>query len=293
MTLAGFDIVLGMDWLASNQACILCDKKAIELHTKGNNLNIHGDKLSNSVGIISMLKATKYLRKGCLAYLVSVTTDTRKKIEDVPVVVEFTDVFLNELPGIPPEREVEFKINQVPGMTPIAKVPYRLAPTEMAELKKLLDELLKKVFIRTSSSSWGAPILEPDAFQRSIFVLAIINYKSRKKIFPKLPSELGMLYAKFSKCEFCLSEVQFLGHIINADGIQVDPVKIEAISEWEIPKSPTEIHSFLGLAGYYRRFIQDFFRIAVPLTSLTLKSVNYEWGPKQSKAFETLKQKLT
>ncbi|KAI3811353.1 hypothetical protein L1987_21074 [Smallanthus sonchifolius] len=101
------------------------------------------------------------------------------------------------------------------------------------------------------------------------------------------------LYAKFSKCEFWLSEVQFLGHVINDDGIQVDPIKIEAISKWEIPKSPTEVRNFLGLAGYYQRFIQDFSRIAVPLTSQTRKSVKYEWGPKQSKAFETLNQKLT
>ncbi|KAI3819455.1 hypothetical protein L1987_13291 [Smallanthus sonchifolius] len=77
------------------------------------------------------------------------------------------------------------------------------------------------------------------------------------------------IYANFSKCEFWLSEVQFLGHVINANGIQVDPVKIEAISKWEIPKSPTDIRSFLGLAGYYRRFIQDFSQIVVPLTSLT------------------------
>ncbi|KAI3732905.1 hypothetical protein L1987_64117 [Smallanthus sonchifolius] len=100
------------------------------------------------------------------------------------------------------------------------------------------------------------------------------------------------LYAKFSKCELWLSEVQFLGHVINANGIQVDPFKIEAISKWEIPKSPTEFHSFLGLASYYRRFIQDFSRIAIPITSLTHKSFKYEWGPKQSEAFKALKQKL-
>ena len=82
------------------------------------------------------------------------------------------------------------------------------------------------------------------------------------------------LYAKFSKCDFWLSEVQFLGHVVNANGIQVDPSKIESISKWKIPKSPTEVRSFLGLAGYYRRFIQNFSRIAIPLTSLTRKGVN-------------------
>ncbi|XP_076947746.1 uncharacterized protein LOC143619783 [Bidens hawaiensis] len=101
------------------------------------------------------------------------------------------------------------------------------------------------------------------------------------------------LYAKFSKCEFWLYEVQFLGHIVNEKGIQVDPAKIEAITKWEKPKTPTQVRSFLGLAGYYRRFIQNFSRIAVPLTSLTRKSVKFEWGLKQEKAFEPLKQKLT
>ncbi|KAI3754418.1 hypothetical protein L1987_54201 [Smallanthus sonchifolius] len=106
-----------------------------------------------------MFKATKYLRKGCLAYLVSVTTNTKTKIEDVPVVAKFPDIFPDELAGIPPEREVEFRINLVPGTTPIAKAPFRLAPNEMAELKKQLDELLEKGFIRPRSSPWGAPVL--------------------------------------------------------------------------------------------------------------------------------------
>ncbi|KAI3773700.1 hypothetical protein L1987_48230 [Smallanthus sonchifolius] len=285
MTLAGFDIVLGMDWLASNQAHIPCDKKAIELRSpKDNILTINGNKLSNSAGIISMLKATKYLGKGCLAYLVSVTADTKKKIEDVPVVAKFPKVFPDELSGIPPEREVEFRINLVPGTVPIAKALYRLAPYEMAELKKQLDELLEKGFIRPSSSPWGVPLLFVKKKDE--------DHANHLKILLEL-LETEKLYAKFSKCDFWLSEVQFLGHIINADGIQVDPVKIEAISKWEIPKSPTEVCSFLELAGYYRRFIQDFSRITVPLTSLTHKSVKYEWGLKQSEAFETLKQKLT
>ncbi|KAI3695449.1 hypothetical protein L1987_78446 [Smallanthus sonchifolius] len=133
---------------------------AIELHSpKGDILTINGDSLSNSVEIISMLKATKYLRKGCLAYLVSITADTKKKIEDVPAVAEFLDVFPDELPGIPPEREVEFRINLVPSTTPIAKAPYKLAPNEMAELKKQLDDLLEKEFIRPNSSPRGALVL--------------------------------------------------------------------------------------------------------------------------------------
>ena len=79
------------------------------------------------------------------------------------------------------------------------------------------------------------------------------------------------LYAKFSKCEFWLREVQFLGHLVNQKGISVDPAKVEAVMSWEVPRSPSEIQSFLGLASYYRRFIQNLSKIAVPLTRLTKK----------------------
>ncbi|KAI3775824.1 hypothetical protein L1987_45578 [Smallanthus sonchifolius] len=101
------------------------------------------------------------------------------------------------------------------------------------------------------------------------------------------------LYAKFSKCAFWLREVQFLGHVINAEGILVDPSKIETVMKWNPPKTPIEICSFLGLAGYYRRFIQDFSKIATPLTKLTKKETKFVWGAEQESAFQKLKEKLT
>ena len=85
------------------------------------------------------------------------------------------------------------------------------------------------------------------------------------------------LYAKFSKCEFWLTEVRFLGHVVSASGVSVDPEKVEAVMSWERPKSVFEIHSFLGLAGYYRRFIEDFSRLAAPMTKLTRKEVKFDW----------------
>ncbi|GJY84207.1 reverse transcriptase domain-containing protein [Tanacetum coccineum] len=100
------------------------------------------------------------------------------------------------------------------------------------------------------------------------------------------------LYAKFSKCEFWLQEVHFLGHVVNHDGIHVDPSKIEAVKSWKAPTTPSEVRSFLGLAGYYRRFIENFSKIAKPLTSLTQKNQKYEWGEKQEEAFQTLKDNL-
>ncbi|GJS20969.1 putative reverse transcriptase domain-containing protein [Tanacetum coccineum] len=100
------------------------------------------------------------------------------------------------------------------------------------------------------------------------------------------------LYAKFSKCEFWISRVQFLGHVIDCRGIHVDPAKIESIKDWASPKTPTEIRQFLGLAGYYRRFIEGFSKIAKSMTKLTQKGVKFDWGDKQEAAFQLLKQKL-
>nr|GEY09713.1 putative reverse transcriptase domain-containing protein [Tanacetum cinerariifolium] len=100
------------------------------------------------------------------------------------------------------------------------------------------------------------------------------------------------LYAKFSKCEFWIPKVQFLGHVINSEGIHVDPAKIESIKDWVSPKSSMEIHQFLGLAGYYRRFIEGFSKITKPMTKLTQKKIKFEWGDKQEAVFQLLKQKL-
>ncbi|GKA55062.1 putative reverse transcriptase domain-containing protein [Tanacetum coccineum] len=131
-----------------------------------------------------------------------------------------------------------------------------------------------------------------------VFIDDILIYsKSRKEHEGHLKLILNLLkneelYAKFSKCEFWLSKVQFLGHVIDSEGIHVDPAKIEAIKDWASPKTPTEIRQFLGLAGYYRRFIEGFSKIARPMTKLTQKSVKFEWGEKAEAAFQLLKQKL-
>nr|GEZ12808.1 putative reverse transcriptase domain-containing protein [Tanacetum cinerariifolium] len=101
-----------------------------------------------------------------------------------------------------------------------------------------------------------------------------------------------VLYAKFSKCEFWLSKVQFLGHVIDSEGIHVDPTNIEAIKDWASPKTPTEIRQFLGLAGYNRQFIEGFSKIARPMTKLTQKSMKFDWGEKEEVAFQLLKEKL-
>ena len=101
------------------------------------------------------------------------------------------------------------------------------------------------------------------------------------------------LYAKFSKCEFWLEKVAFLGHVISREGIVVDPAKVEAVTEWKRPETLTEIRSFLGLAGYYRRFIKDFSKLASPLTDLTKKNCQFLWSDKCENSFQELKRRLT
>ncbi|KAJ0813355.1 putative nucleotidyltransferase, Ribonuclease H [Helianthus annuus] len=161
MKLAGFDIVLGMDWLSHNQAQIACDKKLIIIKTpSGESVTIQGDTLYGLPSNVSILRVSQCLKGGCVIYMAQVTVnDPKPKIEDIPIISEYSDVFPDELPGLPPERQVEFRIDILPGSVPIARAPYRLTPTEMKELRTQLDELLEKGFIQPSSSPWGAPIL--------------------------------------------------------------------------------------------------------------------------------------
>ncbi|XP_060962725.1 uncharacterized mitochondrial protein AtMg00860-like [Cannabis sativa] len=100
------------------------------------------------------------------------------------------------------------------------------------------------------------------------------------------------LYAKFKKCELRLEKVAFLGHIVSKDGVEVDPAKIEAVKSWPKPKTASEVRSFVGLAGYYRRFVEGFSKIATPLTNLTRKQQKFAWTDKCEESFQTLKDKL-
>nr|GFC48785.1 putative reverse transcriptase domain-containing protein [Tanacetum cinerariifolium] len=122
-----------------------------------------------------------------------------------------------------------------------------------------------------------------------------LSSKKEHEVHLKLILELfkkEKLFGKFSKCEFWLQEVYFLGHVVNSEGIHVDPNKIEAVKNWKPPKTSAEIRSFLGLARYYRRFITSFSKIAKPLTLLTQKNKKFEWGDEQENAFQTLKDML-
>ncbi|GKD24561.1 putative reverse transcriptase domain-containing protein [Tanacetum coccineum] len=260
--LGTFDVIIGMDWLVKHNAIIVCGEKIVCIPYGNKTLTIESDK----------------------------NKPKEKRLEDVPIIRDFPEV-----------------------AAPVARAPYRLAPSEMRELSEQLRELLEKGFIRPSSSPWGAPlcIKEEDipitAFRTwyghfefqvmsfgltntsavfmdlmnrvckpyldkfvIVFIDDILVYSKDKeehgkhlKIILELFNKEG-LYAKFSKCDFWLDSVQFLGHVIDRN----------------------------GLAGYYRRFIESFSMISKPLTKLTQKDKKYEWGKEEGEACQTLKQKL-
>ncbi|GJT72964.1 putative reverse transcriptase domain-containing protein [Tanacetum coccineum] len=167
--LGSFDVIIGMDWLSKYHAVIVCDEKIVRIPFGNEILIVRGDGSNNGhesrLNIISCTKTQKYLLKGCHVFLAHVTTkkaedkSEEKRLEDVPIVRDFPEVFPEDLPGIPPTRQVEFQIDLIPGAAPVARAPYRLAPSEMKELSDQLQELSDKGFIRPSSSPWGAPVL--------------------------------------------------------------------------------------------------------------------------------------
>ncbi|GJV00200.1 putative reverse transcriptase domain-containing protein [Tanacetum coccineum] len=157
-----FDIILGIDWLAAHRATIDCHSRRVifgDIHAP--EFIYHGSLPGKSMKIISALKARTLLSHGCEGFLATIhdTTSDVSSIHDQPIVSEFQDVFPEELPGIPPIRDVEFNIELIPGAEPISKAPYRMAPIELKELKDQLQELLERGFIRPSVSPWGAPVL--------------------------------------------------------------------------------------------------------------------------------------
>ena len=316
------------------------------------------------------------------------------------VVCEYEDVFSEELLGLPPPRDVDFRIELYLGTSPISMTPHRMVPVELQELKVQIQELLGKGFIRPSTSPWGALVLfakKKDKTLRLCIDYRQLNRVTIKNQYPlpriddlfdhlrgvrvyskidlrtgfhqlrvreaKIPktafrtryghfefkvmpfgltnapiafmdlmnrvfypyldqfvvvfvddiliysqSEVEhedhlrivlqllrdhQLYAKFIKCKFWITEVGFLGHVVSASSMSVDLGKVEAVMSWKRSKLVFEIRSFLGLARYYRRFIEDFSRLVAPMTRLTRNEVKFVWDDSCERAFQELKRRLT
>ncbi|GKA33116.1 putative reverse transcriptase domain-containing protein, partial [Tanacetum coccineum] len=272
--LGSFDAIIGMDWLAKYQAIIVCAEKIVRIPWGNETLIIHGDRSNRGhearLHIISYSKTQEYMLKGCPVFLAHVTTkevedkSEKKRLEDVPIVRDFPKVFPEDLPSLPPTRQVEFQIDLIPGAAPVARAPYRLSPSKMKELSEQLKELSDKGFIRPSSSPWGAPVLFVK--KKDELFRMCIDYRTRygHYEFQVMPFGLTNAPAVFMDLMNRIPKVQFLGHVIDSQ----------------------------GLAGYYRRFIEGFLKIAKPMTKLTQKKVKFEWGDKQETTFQLIKQKL-
>nr|GFB31585.1 putative reverse transcriptase domain-containing protein [Tanacetum cinerariifolium] len=220
--------------------------------------------------------------------------------------------YANVMTGLPPTRQVEFQIDLIHGVVPVARAPYRLASSEMKEFFKgssiyskidlrsgyhqlrVREAYIPKTTFRTRYGHYEFQVMSFGLTNAPTIFMDLMNRQEHgehlKLILELLKKE--KLYAKFSKCEFWIPRVEFLGHVIDSQGIYVDPAKIESVKDWASPKTPTEIRQFLGLVGYYRRFIEGFLKIVKPMTKLTQKKVIFDWGDKQEAAFQLLKQKL-
>src|SRR3989442_11297372 len=179
-----------MDWLARHRAKVDCYAKEVVLEPPGQSAVVfYGKRQAVHRCLISAVTAFSLIQRGCEAYLAHVV-DTREqsgRVEGIPVVREFPDVFPEELPGLPPDRGVEMTIEVVPGMAPISVTPYRMAPLELEELKKQLQELLDKGFIRPSVSPWGAPVLfvkKKDGTMRMCIDYRRMNQATVKNKYP-------------------------------------------------------------------------------------------------------------
>ncbi|GJX54434.1 putative reverse transcriptase domain-containing protein [Tanacetum coccineum] len=258
--LGTFDVIIGMDWLVKHDAVIVCGEKFVRIPYENKTIIVEGDKGGSRLKVILCIKACKYVEQGCHLFLAHVTKkkSKEKRLEDVPVIRDFPEVFPKELPGL-------------------------LAPSEMKELSVQLQELLEKGFIRyhqlrikeedipitafrTRYGHFEFQVIPfgmtnaPDVFMDLrnrvckpyldkfviVFIDDILIYskndeeheKHLRIILEVLKEE--KLYAKFSKCDFWLDSVQFLGHVIDRSGVHVDPAKIEDIKSWAALTTPTE-----------------------------------------------------
>nr|CAH68019.1 H0807C06-H0308C08.6 [Oryza sativa] len=353
------DVILGMDWLSRHRGVIDCANRKVTLTS------------SNGETVSFFVSSPKYHGVNL----------NQVALQEIPIVQDYPDVFPEDLPGMPPKRDIEFRIDLVPGTNPIHKRPCRMAANELVEVKRQVDDLLQKGYIRPSTSPWGAPVIfveKKDHTQRMCVDYRALNEVTIKNkyplpriddlfdqlegatVFSKIDLRSGyhqlrireeeipktafttrlfhesdeqvfmeyldkfvvvfiddiliysktkeeheehlrlaleklrehQLYAKFSKCEFWLSEVKFLGHVISSGGVAVDPSYVESVLSWKQPKTVSEIRSFLGLAGYYRRFIENFSKIARPMTRLLQKEVKYKWTEDCERSFQELKKRL-
>ncbi|GKC02559.1 putative reverse transcriptase domain-containing protein [Tanacetum coccineum] len=282
--LGTFDVVIRMDWLVEQDAVIVCGKKLVHIPVKNMTLVVKGDRGTSRLKVISCIKARKYIKRGHQLFVAHLTEKEpkEKRLEDVSVNQDFPKVFPDDLPRLPPPRQVEFKIELVPGAAPVACAPYRLAPSAIKELADQFQELSEKGFIRPSSSPWGALVLfvkKKDGSFRMEEDIPITAFRTQygHDEFQVMPFGLTNAPAVFMDlmnrvCKPYLDKfmIVFIDDILiyskskeehgehlktilellkkeQFKGVHVDPAKIEAIRNWAAPITPTEVVETLSL----------------------------------------------
>ncbi|KAL0558804.1 hypothetical protein IC582_003386 [Cucumis melo] len=313
-----FDMILGMDWLSANHASIDCFGKEVVFNPpSGPSFKFRGAGIVYLPKVISAMKASKLLSQGTWGVLASVvdTRESEVSLSSEPVVREYPDVFPDELPGLLPARGIDFAIELELGTAPILRAPYRMAPAELKELKKdgsmhlCIDyRELNKVTVKNRyplpriddlfDQLQGATVFSKIDLRSGYHQLKIrdndipkTTFRSRYGHYEFIVMSFGLTNAPAVFMDL-MNRVSFLGHVVSSEGFSVDPTKIEAVTNWPRPSTVSEIRSFLGLAGYYRMFVEDFSRIASPLTQLTKKGTPFVWSPACESSFQELKQKL-
>jgi hypothetical protein len=414
---ANYDLILGLPWLFKINPHIDWKTRTITITAKNQKYllkttNPYKQMIKNNVADMTVdannfLINAKQLSRCKQIYLVMIKTISNCYIDTPPstnkqinqLLEEFNDLFPNDLTQLPPKRDIDHEIKIVENAIPPSQQPFRMSQPELAELKRQLEVLLEKGFIRPSKSPYAAPVLfakKKDGTLRMCVDYRALNKITIKnkypiprvdemldqlngaKIFSRLDLKSGYhqiriknddiektafrtrygsfefivlpfgltnapptfmrlmnsifhkyldefliiylddilifsknkhehlnhirlvlqllrdnnLYVNKEKCEFGVDKLEFVGHIVTSNGIKVDDNKVIAIKNWPIPRNPTSVRSFLGAAGFYRRFIPNFSEIAASLTDLTKDNYKFEWTHKQHTAFITLKEAL-
>ncbi|GJT39110.1 putative reverse transcriptase domain-containing protein [Tanacetum coccineum] len=322
----GFVIVIGMDWLSKYHARIICDEKVIHILIDGETLIIRGaapvarapyrlapSEMQELYDQLQELADRGFIRPSTSPWGAPVLF-VKKKDGSFRMCIDYRELNKLTVKNRYPLLRIDDFFDQLQGSSTYSKIDLRSGYHQL----KVRDEDIPKTIFRTRYRHYEFQVMPfgltnthaifMDLLNRVckpyldkfviVFIDDILIYSHNKEehadhlriILELLKKE--KLYVKFSKCDFWISVVQFLGHVIDIQGIHVDPAKIEAVKNWPSPTTPTEVRQFLELAGYYRRFIKGFSKIAKSLTELTQKNKKYIWGEDQESAFQLLKQKL-
>ncbi|GJR02568.1 putative reverse transcriptase domain-containing protein [Tanacetum coccineum] len=308
--LGTFDVIIGMDWLVKHDVIIICGEKVVRIPYGNETFDRRSDKVSEQ---LQELLEKGFIRPSSSPQGAPVLF-VKKKDGSFRMCIDYRELNKLTFKNRYPLPRIDDLFNQLQGLSMYSKIDLRSGYHQL----RIKEEDIPITAFRTRYGHFefqvmpfgltNAPTVFMDSMNRVckpyldnfviVFTDDILVYSKDKEehekhlkiILELLKKE--RLYAKFSKCDFWLDSVQFLGHVIDRNGVHVDPAKIEAIRNWAAPTTPTEVRQFLGLAGYYRRFIEGFSLISKPLTKLTQKDKKYEWGKEEDEAFQLLKQKL-